>query len=74
MPEERLLVFPTRDIDRRASQISRFCGIGERHVNPHGTHAFKNDRRFGVLEELEPDYLQSKIDAYFDPRLQALVG
>ncbi|WP_423822264.1 sulfotransferase [Salinisphaera sp. SPP-AMP-43] len=74
VPEQRLLVFPTRDIDSRARQISRFCGIDEQHVNPQGTHAFKNDRRFGVLEELDPDYLQSKIDAYFDSRLQALVG
>lgn len=74
VPEERLLVFPTREIDSRASEISHFCGIDSQHVNPRGTHAFKNDRRFGVLEELDPDYLQSRIDAYFDPRLQAVLG
>ena len=70
VPPEKLLVVRTDQISQRADDIARFAGLPQRG-EPAGktagkaaadkSHTFKALKKFGVLGELEPEYLDEKI-------------
>jgi hypothetical protein len=68
---DRLLVVRTGDLNRRADEIARFCGLAPNGAHP--VHAFANPERFGVLDELDQTYLDDQIDAACTKDIRALL-
>lgn len=66
VPPEKLLVVRTDQISGRADDIARFVGLPQQSTQQSKTasdksHSFKALKKFGVLGELEPEYLARKI-------------
>ncbi len=63
VPPEKLLVVRTDQISHRADDIARFVGLPQKNEQAKidRSHAFKALKKFGVLGELEPEYLAEKI-------------
>ena len=59
---ERLLVIKTNEISAQVTKIADFCGIAQNHVAPERTKSFANPLFFGVLRELDPEYLIQKTE------------
>ncbi|QTD56462.1 sulfotransferase [Parasphingorhabdus cellanae] len=60
---ERLLIIKTHEISGQIEQIAHFCGIPAESVTPEKTRSFVNPERFGVLAELDPEYLIDTVEA-----------
>jgi hypothetical protein len=63
IPPERLLIVQTEDIGKRIDEIAAFCGVPLRGRAPKTTHAFPARHRFGVLDEVDRDYLIATCEA-----------
>lgn len=61
VPEDRLLVVRTAEISECTEDIARFAGVPASKASREKSHAFKAKSRFDVLEELNPDYLDTKV-------------
>lgn len=57
IPDERLIVLETSELASRSLDVAQFCGIEGFIPKPGKAHAFANPTRFGVLNELDFDYL-----------------
>ncbi|MDX1458347.1 MAG: sulfotransferase [Marinobacter sp.] len=69
VPEERLLVIRTNDITHSTEQLASFLGIPHQGFKKQASHSFKAKAKHGVLEEIDPDYLQTMIQRYSDARI-----
>lgn len=54
---DRLLVVKTEEISSHVGPIAEFCGVSANRVAGGKTKFFANPTRFGVLGEMDPDYL-----------------
>lgn len=63
IPPERLLIVQTEEIGARVEEIAAFCGFSLKGRKPQTTHAFRTPHRFGVLEEIDRDYLLATSEA-----------
>jgi len=61
VPEERLLVVRTEDLSARAADVARFAGLPDFTPELQRTHSYRAARRFGILNDLDPDYLHDKV-------------
>jgi hypothetical protein len=64
VPNERLLVVRTDEIDTRARDIASFAGVPDSYINTDYSHSFKAVVKLGVLEAIDRSYLDSKIDQH----------
>lgn len=63
IPPDRLLIIRTKEISTQVERIADFCGIPADGVTQEKTHSFLNPERFGVLGELDPEYLTRVTEA-----------
>ncbi len=62
LPPERYLLVSTFDIGKRSNDIAEFCGIQYQQNPSSVSHAFRNPSRFGVLNELDKNYLLNTVE------------
>jgi hypothetical protein len=62
VPPDRLLVVDLRELSARQAEIARFCGLDVGAARAEPVVRFANPARFGVLEEIAPDYLARIIE------------
>ncbi len=67
VPPERLLVVRTDQISRMAPHIAEFAGLPASFVEAARTHEFKVQRRANLLEQVDRDYLESKVEQHCRP-------
>ena len=59
VPADRLLIVPTHRLTSRAAEIVSLIGLPSSAVSPERSHSFQAPRRFGVLAEIDRDYLEA---------------
>ena len=64
VPPQQLLVVRTDEISDRVYEVADFAGLPGSAVRRERSHAFRNQQRFGILEKVDRDYLQGKIEWY----------
>jgi hypothetical protein len=64
VPEDRLLVVRTDMISDRVDDIAAFAGVETNDIQRERTHAFKAKEKFGLLDRLDQQYLESKVNQY----------
>ncbi len=64
VPEDRLLVVRTDEITPRAEEIRRFAGVSHAAARPTKSHTYKALAKFGVLGDLDAEYLAGKISEH----------
>lgn len=60
---EPLLILRTQDLLGRAHEIAEFCGSDGFVPQAYKSHAFANPERFGLLEQIDADYLVEMTEA-----------
>jgi hypothetical protein len=73
VPEDRLLVVRTEDIQSRATRIERFSGAMAGSLDVASGHANQGSRRFDVLERVDPSVLSRKLEERCQPILDRLL-
>jgi len=58
---ERLLILHTEQLGDRSKEIADFCGIDYSIIDDDRSKAYVNSKRFRVLSELPPGYLDNKV-------------
>ena len=78
VPEHRLLIVRTDKITERAEEIAAFAGLSSGNLRKEDSHAFKAQAKFGLLDELDQEYLEYKVNehcatliAQFFPEIQS---
>lgn len=64
VPKDKLLVIRTDQISDSAYKIADFCGLSTNTVVPEKTHSFKNPSKYRVLDLIEQDYLETKVQKH----------
>ena len=64
VPKERLMVVKTNDISASAYRIAKFAGFAESCVKIEASHVAQSPKRFGILSQLDPDYLDAQVNYY----------
>lgn len=64
VPKDRLLVVRTDEITPRAEEIRRFAGLPHAAARRTKSHTYKALAKFGVLGDLDPEYLAGKISEH----------
>lgn len=72
VPADRLLIIPTMEIGQRLGEIAAFLGISAETLT--NAHAYRAKAQFDVIDRIDPDYLQSKIDNYCTVQYQSLMA
>ncbi|MBI3150377.1 MAG: hypothetical protein HYZ17_17875 [Betaproteobacteria bacterium] len=72
VPPERLLLVPTEEIGARAKAIAAFGEIPERFLGAERAPSYTARKKFGVLEELDPQHLQDALDIHCQAMLTRL--
>ncbi|MGB3721394.1 MAG: hypothetical protein WA979_01075, partial [Pacificimonas sp.] len=72
IPDDRRLDVRTDDMADRAVDIARFSGIDPAHLRIEKSHAFQNKERFGVIEELDADYVDAMVSRICAPLAERL--
>lgn len=76
VPHDRLLILHTKNIKTSTEQIADFCGVKAQELAAHRGHQFTARKKFGLLEQIDPNYLRTHVEArcgalltqYFSPR------
>jgi hypothetical protein len=61
VPEDRLLVVRTDELSARATDVARFVGLTDFVPERQRTHTYRAAGRFGILNNLDPDYLHDTV-------------
>jgi len=64
IPQEKLLVIRTQDISTSANLIADFASISRKRLLNHKTHVFKNPTKYKILQKIDRDFLELKVDQY----------
>lgn len=64
VPEHRLMVVKTNEITKRAYEIASFAGLPETVVQLEHSHAYKSPMKFNVLQEIDGEYLEAKVQEH----------
>lgn len=64
VPKERLLVVRTNEIGETLGRVADFLGVRADRLDPGGSHAYKNDKKFDILSKIDDVYLQRKLDLH----------
>ncbi len=67
VPRGQLLVVPTRDITPSIPKIAAFLGMSRNEISEERAHSFAAAKKFGVLDELDPDYVDRKVREFCGP-------
>lgn len=62
VPTDRLLVVPTTRIDDRLDELAEFAGVPLSTLDPTAGHGYPAAARFGLLDQLDPAYLEERIE------------
>lgn len=68
--DNRLFIVKTEQIGARAQDLAAFCRVNS--ATPDTRPAFVNRTRFGVVDEIDPDYLASTINTQCSPLIAKL--
>lgn len=63
VPSERLLVIRTQDIKRDIPRLAEFLGVAPDTLDATRSHEHTAAARFRVLSEIDPGYLQARVEA-----------
>jgi hypothetical protein len=72
VPAERLLVLRTEEIGPRLADLAAFVDVAVETLDDTQAHGFKARAKFGLLDEIDQDHLQSRIDELCGPVLARL--
>lgn len=64
VPENNLLVIKTQDISQSVHLIADFANISRNRILKDRTHAFKNPTKYGILKQIDRDFLESKVNQH----------
>jgi hypothetical protein len=64
VPPNRLFVIRTDRIGAASDEIAAFIGVPKRPEHQLKSHAFKNPKKFGVLQLIDQDHLQRRLAAH----------
>lgn len=64
VPPSQLLVLCTQDITDRVETLAAFAGVPVDTLDIERSHEFRGPVKYGVLEELDQDYLADKIERH----------
>lgn len=64
VPPHKLLVVKTREISRDLKKIADFVGVPVNRLSPLGTHSFKTKKKYGLLSQLDEQYLNDKVNQH----------
>lgn len=67
VPAPNLLIIKTKEIGDQLPAIAAFLDIPENTLTPRGAHAFKAAAKFGVLAQMDPEYVKQVADRYCTP-------
>jgi Sulfotransferase domain len=72
VPADRLLILRTEQIGERLGELAAFVGVPADTLDPAQAHGFKARAKFGLLDEIDQDHLQGRIDELCSPVLARL--
>ena len=72
VPAERLLVVRTEEIGARLGELAAFVGVDPETLDPEQAHGFKARAKFGLIDEIDQDHLNERIDTLCGPVLARL--
>jgi hypothetical protein len=64
VPPHKLLVVKTREISRDLEKIADFVGVPVDRLSTLGTHSFKTRKKYGLLSQLDEQYLEEKVNQH----------
>lgn len=64
LPADRSLILRTHEISQRVDDLARFVGVPEETLNQHKSHEFKAPRKLHVLQDVDADVLEEKVQQY----------
>jgi hypothetical protein len=70
VPEDQLMVVRTDEITQRAHDIAEFAGLPREAVRLEKSHAFQNPKKYSILRQLEPSYLEERVQEYCTPLIE----
>jgi len=70
VPANRLMVIKTNEITHRAYELADFAGIPRAAVKIENSHSFKNPTKFNVLQEIDQNYLEEKVQEHCSVLMQ----
>lgn len=62
VPPHKLLVVKTREISRDLKKIADFVGVPVNRLSALGTHSFKTKKKYGLLSQLDEQYLDDRVN------------
>jgi hypothetical protein len=73
VPPERLLVLRTESIGESFDRLAAFVGVDPATLDAEQAHGFKARAKFGLLDEIDQDHLQGRLDELCGPVLARLL-
>lgn len=64
VPADKLLVVRTKEISRDLKKIADFVGVPAKQLSARGAHSFKTERKYGLMEQLDEQYLDDRVNAH----------
>lgn len=61
IPQERLLILKTRELENSADRIADFCGVARELLSTREAHRFPAAKKAGVLDRIDKDYVDHLI-------------
>jgi hypothetical protein len=61
VPRERLLILRTDELMTRLPELADFCGVPRQHLAADSAHQFPARHRFGLVDQLAPDYVRARV-------------
>ncbi len=61
IPQERLLILKTRELENSADRIADFCGVDRHLLSAKEAHRFPAAKKTGVLDSIDKEYLEGLI-------------
>lgn len=62
IPTDKLLVIRTHEIPASVNRIATFLDIESSTISAQRSHAFKAKKKFNILDEIDPDFLDAKLE------------
>ncbi len=70
VPENRLLVVRTDQLGSRLGDLAAFAGVPLSSLDANRTHEYAAPERSGLLDQLDPTYVQDRVLAHCTPLLE----
>ena len=64
IPNQRLLIVKTNEIDKNLEKISNFFSIPRESLDVTKTHMFKAHKKFNILSELPREFIEMQVKKY----------